>query len=81
MHDVTREELQRRLDRLKAAMPGLIERYHDPGEFNSAFAELADDVTDYAAIEDEAWAFQQIDQLLERYGLWQPGQEDLPPDE
>ncbi len=77
----TREELQRRLDKLAADMPALIAQYPDPGDFNSAFSGLADDINDAASPADDQWVYGQIDQLLERFGLWRPGQDDLPPDE
>lgn len=62
-------------------MPALIAQHPDAGEFNSAFAERADEITDYAAPEDGAWAFEQIDRILEEFDLWDPSHEDLPPDE
>lgn len=76
----TREELQRRITKLEADMPALMAEYPDPGDFNSAFAGLADEVTDNAGPADDQWAFEQIDRILEKYDLWHPGQYDLPPD-
>ena len=77
---VSREELQRRLTKLEVDLPALIADHPDAGDFNQAFALRADEITDAADI-DDAWAFEQIDGILERAGLWRPGQEDLPPDE
>lgn len=57
----TRDELQGRLDRLAADMPDLINDYPDPGDFNSAFAGRADDITDEAGVADYEWVNAQID--------------------
>lgn len=78
---LSRDELERLLADLDAAMPAMMAQYPDPGDFNSAFAGVADEITDNTAAADDAWAFEQIDGILKRHGLWQPGQEDLPPDE
>lgn len=78
---VTREELQRRLALFEHLLPELIQQFPDAEHFNPACSELADDITDHAGPEDEQWAFEQIDKVLEKHGLWRPGQADLPPDE
>lgn len=78
---VTREELGKLLADLDAAMPALMHAYPDPADFNPAFTALADAITDGASNEDDDWAFEEIDGILERHGLWRPGQDDLPPDE
>lgn len=78
---VSREVLTLRLKQLEADMPGLIEAHPDHADFNPICAERADEITDEAGPEDHDWAFEQIDAILEKYGLWRPDQESLPPDE
>jgi hypothetical protein len=78
---LSRAELDKLLADLDAAMPAMIAEYPDPADFNAAFAGLADVITDNASVADDAWVFERIDGILERHGLWRPGQEDLPPDE
>lgn len=78
---LSRAELQKLLTDLDTAMPALMQEYPDPGDLNQAFAERADQITDNTSVDDDAWAFEQIDSILERHGLWRPGQDDLPPDE
>lgn len=78
---MTRDELQGRLDRLAADMPGLVKEYPDPGDFNSAFAGRADDITDEAGAADHEWVNAEIDKLLQGHGLWNSGEESMPPDE
>lgn len=78
---VSRGELGKLLADLDGAIPALMHRYPDPADFNPAFAALADAITENASVDDDAWAFEKIDSILERHGLWRPGQDDLPPDE
>jgi hypothetical protein len=77
---LSRDELVKLLCDLEGAMPVLMHEYPDAADFNPAFAALADAITDNASVEDDTWVFEQIDGILERHGLWRPGQEDLPPD-
>lgn len=74
---LSRDELERLLADLDAAMPAMMAQYPDPADFNSAFAGVADEITDNTAAADDAWMFDQIDGILRRHGLWHPGQEDL----
>lgn len=78
---LSRDELERLLADLDAAMPAMMAQYPDPADFNSAFAGVADEITDNTTAADDGWAFDQIDAILQRHGLWRPGQDDLPPDE
>lgn len=78
---ISRDELQRRLTKLECDLQALIAEHPDTGDLNQVFAERADEITDAAGVEDGDWAFEQIDGILERAGLWRPGQDDLPPDE
>lgn len=78
---LSRNELEKLLTDLETAMPALIQQYPDEADFNPAFAERADQITDNASAGDQAWAFERIDGILERHGLWPTGQDDLPPDE
>lgn len=78
---LSRAELEKLLKDLDRSVPALIAEYPDAGDFNAAFASLADEITDNASVADDAWAFEEIDSILEKHGLWRPGQQDLPPDE
>jgi hypothetical protein len=78
---LTRDELAKLLADLRGAIPALMHEYPDADEFNPAFAALADAITESAGAEDDTWVHEQIDHILEAYGLWRPGQNDLPPDE
>jgi len=76
----TRDELQRLIDALSMDLPKIIEDNPEPGDFSSAFAGRADEITDNASAEDDAWAFAQLDAMLDANG--HPSQEnELPPDE
>ncbi len=77
---VSRHELKRRLTTLEHEIPALIADHPDAGDFNQAFATRADEIADAAGVDDDAWVFEQIDGILERAGLWRPGQDGLPPD-
>jgi hypothetical protein len=78
---VSREELQKRIDAFEAALPGLMKEHPDHEHFNPVCSAHLDEITDHAGPEDDAWAFAKIDAILEKHGLWRPGQADLPPDE
>lgn len=78
---LSRNELDKLLADLDAAVPALMAEYPDPADFNPAFAALADEITDNASVADDEWVFARIDEILESHGLWRPGQSDLPPDE
>lgn len=78
---ISREDLQRRLSKLESDLPTMIAEHPDAGHFNQAFAERADEISEAASVDDDAWVFEQVDGILERAGLWQPGQDDLPLDE
>ncbi len=75
-----RDELQRQLAQLEADLPALLAQYPDAADINPAFADREDEIMGYACPADEAWAFEQLDGMLERFGLWRPDQEELPPD-
>jgi len=71
---LTRNELERLLRDLDAAIPALMNQYPDPAQFNPALAALSDAIMDNAGIEDDVWVFEQIDGILERHGIWRPVQ-------
>ena len=72
---LSRAELEKLLADLDAAMPALMVEFPDPERFNPAFAALADAITDNASIEDDDWAFERIDEILDRYGLGRPDED------
>lgn len=78
---LTREELQRLLAKFEADMPAMMAAHPDHADFNQVCAERADEITDAASVKDDAWAFEEIDRILEKFGLWRPDGNDLPPDE
>jgi len=64
----TRDELRRLIDSLHMDLPQIIEENPDAGDFSAAFAGRADEITDEANAEDDAWAFGQIDAMLDAHG-------------
>jgi hypothetical protein len=67
--DASRVVLQRRLAELEAQMPQLMRDHPDRGELMSAFAGIADDILDAAGIDDDEWAFGEIERILDAFGL------------
>lgn len=69
----SRQELQRRLDKLDEEMPQLVAQYLDQDDFAYVFAEaftgIADTITDDASTADADWAFDQVDHILEKHGF------------
>ena len=65
----TRNDLMRRLAKLEAGIPEMKRRYPSPVDFAHAFAVHADALIEDTSQPDMNWAFDQIDVLLERYGL------------
>lgn len=73
---LSRDEILTLLANLDGAVPALLHQYPCEGDFNPAFAALADAITDSAGVANEIWVLAEIDTILERHGLWRPVQND-----
>lgn len=65
----SRQELQRQLAKLDADLPEIMQRNPEPGEFIQEFEGRADSVMNQAGASDHAWAYSEIDRLLDKYGF------------
>lgn len=65
----SRQELQRRLATLVAVMPEMKRLHPDYGDFICEFLGHADFITDAATDGNVDWAFQQVDDILDKHGF------------
>ncbi len=74
-HRASRAELERRLGVIRSNMDTLLRLFPDREEFRNEFASFAADLTSRAGSKDEAWASDQLNQILNEYGSdsWQKG--------
>lgn len=75
MNRETQTALHHSIHGLALALPRLIQRYPDDGDFISAFAELADPIMDFASSaggDASDYAGQRIDELLIDAGKMDP---------
>ena len=72
-HLASRAELQRRLGIIRSNMKTLLRLFPETEKFRNEFASFAADVTTRAAPQDQAWASDQLKQILDEYGVdsWQ----------
>ena len=65
---VSRQELQRRLAKLDTDMPELIARFPDRDALLAEFFSLAYSTIDAITLTEDAWAFSEIDRILQKFG-------------
>jgi hypothetical protein len=66
---VSRQEMQRRLTKLEADVPNLMAAYPDPDDFMCEFAARAYSIIDATRVTEDAWAFNEIGRILQKFEL------------
>jgi len=66
---VSRQEMQRRLSKLEAEMPDLMAKHPDPDDLLAEVFARAYSMIDAVRVQEDAWAFKEIDRILQKFGL------------